>query len=170
MYYYGATRRGWGTSLRWAGGRAWGGSGVTGELFGDRGEEVFFEDFAGAGAGEFFEEVDVAGGFVGGDALADEGAEFVFGGALVGGKVGAELDEGDGGFAAGFVLDAEDGGDDDGGVLLEGVFDFAGEDFFAGHDDHVFFAAGDVEVAFGVEAGDVAGFETSRHLPARHRR
>ncbi len=48
---------------------------------------------------------------------------------------------------------------EDGGVLFDGVFDFAGEDFFAGHDDHVFFSAGDEEVAVGVDSGDVAGFE-----------
>ena len=75
------------------------------------------------------------------------------------GLSGFRRDEGLGDFAAALVGDALDGALEHVGVRLDGVLDFFGPNVFAGDDHHVGAAAGDVEVAVGVEPTDVACLE-----------
>jgi len=133
-----------------AGERSWGGVGALGEFS--------FEDFAGGVAGEFFDDEDFARDFPLGEAVGAGEVSEVFG---LEGLAFLGDDEGDDDFAALGVFFTDDGGFGDGGVLEEDVFDFAGEGFFTGDDDHFFFAAGDVEEAIGVDHAEVAGLEVA---------
>src|SRR5438105_4364607 len=60
-----------------------------------------------------------------------------------------------------FVGNAEDIGLADGGMVQEYLFDFARVDVFAAANDHLFFAAANVDVAVGVHDGEVARVKPS---------
>ena len=70
-----------------------------------------------------------------------------------------EFDEGDGDFATHWVVLADDACGFDQWMAVKDFFDLAWEDVFTADDEHFFDAAGNVEVAFVVDAADVAGAE-----------
>ena len=119
--------------------------------------EEAFEDFAGAVAGEVGGELDDLGGFVGGDVLMAVTFDVRFGeaDAGLGDDVGFDEFAEMGADAGGG--DADDGDVGDAWMGEETVFDFDGVDVFAADDDHVFAAAFEIKVAFGVFQGEVAG-------------
>ena len=120
----------------------------------------FFEfelgDFAGGDAGEFVEDADFAGDFVFGESFAAVGEDF-FG--VERGAAGGGADEGDGEFAFGGDVAADDGGFVDAGEGVEDLFDFAGVDVHAVDEEHFFFAVHDEDVAVAVFFAHVAGVE-----------
>ena len=77
---------------------------------------------------------DVAGVFVGREAVFDERADVVGAGVVV----GSEYDRGGDLFAECLVGDADDGGFEYGGVLVEDFLDFAWVDVKAAADDQFF--------------------------------
>lgn len=101
-------------------------------------------------------EVDTPGHLVVGDALAQEGAQFV-------GELGARLDTGRGmhdslhRFAHLLVGDADHRDIEDVGMQGERVLDLLRVDVHSARDDHGRFAVGEERVALVVDVADIAG-------------
>ena len=90
-----------------------------------------------------------------GKPLGDEGAQL----RLAGRRARLERDHRARLFAQRVMWDADDGGVDDGRMLVERILHFDAVDVFAAADQHVLGAIEDVAKAFVVEPGNVAGAE-----------
>ena len=116
--------------------------------------EFGLQEFSGGGVGKLLDADEVVGDLPAGEAAFEEGAQ-------LGGIDGAVFgdDDGERALLPLGMRHGDDGSFADGLVGDEGVFEVDGADPLAAGLDEVFEAVGDLDVAFGVDGGDVSGLE-----------